>query len=43
MQSFMNIVEEDVLKHFGINYLVLSGSMNSKDRVEVVDKFNSNT
>jgi TATA-binding protein-associated factor len=43
MQSFMNIVEEDVLKFFGIKYLTLSGSMSSKERVETVDTFNSNT
>jgi len=39
----MNIVEQDVLKQFGIKYLLLKGNMSSKERVEVVDQFNSNT
>ena len=37
MQSFLQIVEKDVLNHFGLKYLTLNGSMSSKERVEVVE------
>lgn len=39
----MSIVESQVLKHFGIKHLLLTGKMSSKDRVEVVNEFNTNT
>ena len=41
MQSFMQLVETEVLKKFGIKYLSLKGSMSSKERIEVVDMFNN--
>lgn len=41
MKSFMEIVEEDVLKQFKIKYLTLVSSMNSKQRIEVVEQYNN--
>ena len=42
MQSFMHIVETDVLKHHNIKYLTLTGAMTAKQRLETVDLFNHN-
>lgn len=39
----MSIVEEEVIKQFGIKYLQLTGSMTSKERIETVELFNSNS
>jgi len=41
MQSFMQLVESEVLTKFGIKYLTLKGSMSSKERIEAVDAFNN--
>ena len=40
MGSFMSLVEEQVLRHFGVKYLTLVSSMSPKERLEVADQFN---
>jgi SNF2 family DNA or RNA helicase len=42
MQSFLKIVQSEVLDHFGIKYLTMTGAMSAKERVEIADQFNSN-
>jgi SNF2 family DNA or RNA helicase len=37
MQSFMHIVESDVLQLHNIKYLTLTGAMTAKQRLETVD------
>lgn len=43
MQSFMQIVQTQVLNQFKVAHLTLQGSMAAKERQEIVDEFNNNT
>jgi len=41
MSSFMSLIVTEVLEKFGVKYLQLLGSQSGKDRVQIVNTFNS--
>jgi TATA-binding protein-associated factor len=41
MSSFMSLIVTEVLEKFGVKYLKLLGSQSGKDRVQIVNTFNS--